>query len=302
MDGGIYLMENDDLIEMIQKPYDDEEVLQRRLAEFPLLLAGEQMNPTKPRRWTLVARETAIPDKDGGSERWSADHLFVDQDAIPTIVEVKRSEDTRIRREVVGQLLDYVAHAAIYWEADLLRERFINTHESAGADPEEVLAELVGEEDVDTFWDHVVSNLRSGKIRLLIVADEIPSELKRIIEFLNEQMEETEVLAVEVAQYVGGEKRAFVPRLIGQTEEAKRTKSRTNRLPRTEDEFLEHVESNVADGTITTEEGDAIRDLYEFIELEADDYDFGGRRMLASPHDGPLSAEATVCLRSNRTG
>lgn len=35
------------------------------------------------------------------------DHLFVDQDAIPTLVEVKRSSDTRIRREVVGQLLEY---------------------------------------------------------------------------------------------------------------------------------------------------------------------------------------------------
>jgi len=52
-----------------------------------------------------------VPSIDGGGDRWSADHLFLDQDAIPTFVEVKRSTDTRIRREVVGQMLDYAANA-----------------------------------------------------------------------------------------------------------------------------------------------------------------------------------------------
>jgi hypothetical protein len=33
-----------------------------------------------------------------------------DQNAVPTLVEVKRSSDTRIRREVVGQMLDYAAN------------------------------------------------------------------------------------------------------------------------------------------------------------------------------------------------
>jgi hypothetical protein len=38
----------------------------------------------------------------------------LDQDAIPAIVEVKRSTDTRIRREVVGQMLDYAANSVVY--------------------------------------------------------------------------------------------------------------------------------------------------------------------------------------------
>ena len=42
-----------------------------------------------------------IPGNEDGAGRWSVDHLFLDQDAIPTLVEVKRSTDTRIRREVV---------------------------------------------------------------------------------------------------------------------------------------------------------------------------------------------------------
>ncbi len=30
----------------------------------------------------------AVPDHGDGGGRWSADHLFLDQDAIPTLVEV----------------------------------------------------------------------------------------------------------------------------------------------------------------------------------------------------------------------
>ncbi len=52
------------------------------------------------------------------------DHLFVDQAGVPTIVEVKRSSDARIRREVVGQMLDYAANAVVYWNLDHLRAMF----------------------------------------------------------------------------------------------------------------------------------------------------------------------------------
>ena len=69
-------------------------------------------------------------------------------------------------------------------------------------------------------------NLRAGKLRLIFVADVIPTELRRVVEFLNEQMERTEVLALEVRQYVeeGGNRVTLVPRLIGDTEAARQTK------------------------------------------------------------------------------
>ncbi len=56
-----------------------------------------------------------MPSEEGGAGRWAIDHLFLDQDGIPTIVEVKRSTDTRIRREVVGQMLDSAANAVGRW-------------------------------------------------------------------------------------------------------------------------------------------------------------------------------------------
>jgi hypothetical protein len=45
-----------------------------------------------------------------GGAWWSLDHLVVDQDAVPTFVEVKRASDTPARREVVAQMLDYAAN------------------------------------------------------------------------------------------------------------------------------------------------------------------------------------------------
>ncbi len=106
MSGGIYLLQNNgQLVEMSEQAYDSEDLLQELLARYPHLLAGDQIDSASPRRWLLVMREAGVPGEEGAGGRWSVDHLFLDQDAIPTLVEVKRSTDTRIRREVVGQNL-----------------------------------------------------------------------------------------------------------------------------------------------------------------------------------------------------
>jgi hypothetical protein len=77
--------------------------------------------------------------------RWSLDHLFLDQDGVPTLVEVKRGTDTRIRREVVGQMLDYAANGVVYWPLETIRASFGNTCAQAKLDPDQALLEfLVG--------------------------------------------------------------------------------------------------------------------------------------------------------------
>ena len=115
MPGGIYLIQDDErLLRMDEQTYDSEALLQRLLARYPDLLAGDQIDSTEPRRWLLVKREVAIPISEEGGGQLALDQLFVDQDAVPTLVEVKRSRDTRLRREVVGQMLDYAANAAAY--------------------------------------------------------------------------------------------------------------------------------------------------------------------------------------------
>jgi hypothetical protein len=226
MSGSIYLLGDDGkLVTMAEQPYDSEALLQTLLADYPSLLAGDQINPKTPREWLLVRREAGIPAEDGGGDRWSVDHLFLDQDAIPTLVEVKRSSDTRIRREVIGQMLDYAANAIVYWPADRIRATFESECKASGKDPEATVRQLSGEgQDVEVFWSDVKTNLQAGRVRLVFVADNIPAELSRVVEFLNEQMDPAEVLAVEIRQFVGEGRRTLVPRVLGQTAQAQRRK------------------------------------------------------------------------------
>ena len=78
------------------------------------------------------------------------------------------------------------------------------------------------ETNPEEFFEKVKTNLQAGKIRLVFVADVIPTELRTIVEFLNTQMDPAEVYAVEVKQYIGEGLKTLVPRLVGQTAEAQR--------------------------------------------------------------------------------
>ena len=123
----------------------------------------------------MLKREQGVPDQDGGRYRWSLDHLFVDQDGVPTLVEVKRSKDTRIRREVVGQMLDYAANGVAYWPVADLRAAF----EAKTPDADAAIKAALGESlTADDLWKAVDQNLGAGRLRMIFLADEIPSELK----------------------------------------------------------------------------------------------------------------------------
>jgi hypothetical protein len=227
--GGIFLLRgNDELLEMRESPYEAEDVLQALIAKFPSLLAGDQYSGAAPRRWLLVGREAALPDDVDAAGRWSVDHLFLDQESVPTLVEVKRGADTRIRREVVGQMLDYAANGVVYWPLEQLREMFARQCDRDGRDPDSVISELIGEEGgVEEFWADVGDNLRAGKVRMVFVSDETPRELRRVVEFLNGQMNPAEVIAIEVKQYLGADgTKTLVPRVIGQTADVEARKGR----------------------------------------------------------------------------
>jgi hypothetical protein len=218
---GVFLRQPDErLVEMEEQPYEAEAMLQRLLAKHPGLLAGAG---ERGHRWTLVKRELGVAGAEG-SGRWSLDHLFLDPEGVPTLVEVKRSSDTRIRREVVGQMLDYAANAQAHWDLEEISAAFTARCTREGRDPDEVLAEELEVVEPDEFWGQVKTNLAAGRLRLVFVADEIPAGLRRVIEFLNAQMGETEVLGIEVKQYVeggAGERATFVSQVIGQTAAAR---------------------------------------------------------------------------------
>lgn len=236
MSDSIYLFRGDGTLEAAPNtPYATEDDLQELIAKQPELLAGALINPRDPRRWLLIRREAGVPDREGAGGYWALDHLLVDQDAVPTLVEVKRSSDPRIRREVVAQLLEYAANGSVYWDAAVVRAWFEADRQGGGRDPVTELTEFLGsgtdqdpEAVADRFWADFDGNLRASRIRLLFVAEAIPAPLRRLIEFLNEQMPGVEVLGVELPQYVGtggSGLRAVVPRVVGLTEQARARKT-----------------------------------------------------------------------------
>lgn len=209
------------LVELRRQEYDSELLFQTLLAEHPGLLTHARGDSEA---LLLVRREARVPASPDGNSRWSLDHLFLDQEGVPVLVEVKRSSDTRLRREVVGQMLDYAANGVAYWPIEVYSNAFAAQPGNEAA--AERLSHFLGGKDAESFWRQVESNLRAGRIRMVFVADLIPPELRRVIEFLNEQMRPAEVIAIEVEQFVAADGlRVLSPRLVGTTERATAAKA-----------------------------------------------------------------------------
>ena len=239
----IYTFAGDGTLEALEETqFSTEDELQALIAEHPELLDGGQILPGDARRWIVVTREKGIAASAGEAARWSVDHLIIDQDAVPTLVEVKRGSNREIRRSIVGQLLEYAAHASETWTAGELRGMFERQSEARGGDAESELATLLQTDDdpdpdMDRFWEDVSTNLAANRMRLLFVADFIPDPLVRVIEFLNAQMPNVEVLAVEIKRFHGTSARTLVPRVIGRTAAGTRTPGRAG-LRLTRETFL----------------------------------------------------------------
>lgn len=248
MGGGIYLIrDNDQLVEMTEQAYESEDQLQEFVETYPNLLAGDDIDKATPRRWLLISREIAISTEEDITQQWALSHLFLDQEAIPTLVIVKSAYKAEIRQQVVGQMIDYAANVGVYWPLESIIAQFEVNCREHGRDPEQVFEEFLGlDANEEKFWQKVKTNLQANKVRLVFVADNIPAELRRVVEFLNEQIDPVEVLALEIKQYVSQEGlRTLVPRVIGQTTEAQLKKSSTTRERRRWDEvsFFQEFET-----------------------------------------------------------
>lgn len=217
-----------------------EDDLQRLLNSNPELIALDRGDQQAPLRLLLVRHEAPVKDRASETDRWSLDHLFIDDMLVPTLVESKLSRNAEVRRKVVGQLLEYAAQAWVSWTADDLLRWLGLTYERT---PDEVVAEFLGEpRSARDVAEDVERNLRAGRLRLMFVADGVPDELQAIVEFLNANTTaDLEVLALELRTY--GEQEVLVPRIIGNTASAKAAKRRP--AGQSYDQALEDADDSV---------------------------------------------------------
>lgn len=269
-DDGIFLVQGGELVVLRQEQYETEAILQEALANFPDVLAGGTTVDGDRSKLLLVRREMGVPKAEDAPATWSIDHLFLDRHGVPVLVEVKRSTDTRIRREVVGQMLDYAANGVRYWPVAALRAAVDQEAEKQGRPADELIHAAFPNADPEIFWREVGDNLAAGRIRMVFVADSLPPELIRIIEFLNEQMQPAEVLGVEVVQYVADGHQVYVPRLVGRTSAAVATKQSAEGTPWTRDTFLEKVDEAFGPTMVTL-----YKQLFEHCDRHGSHLNFG---------------------------
>lgn len=195
-----------------------QQILERNLD----LLPGDQINPDEPRRWVMIKREMAVPDPTTGANRWSIDLFLADQDGIPTFVECKRHDDSRARREVVGQMLEYVANGHHYWDMETIKQLAEKSAVARGTNVASVITSFGPKwvDNIDEYFAEVERNLRAGNVRMVFVLEEASYELRSVVAFLNKQMNPAEVLLVEMRQYQLGEQRIVAPTLFGFAEQA----------------------------------------------------------------------------------
>src|SRR5689334_23298852 len=128
--------------------FGDEAWLQAVVAISPGLLEEGEKTPSRLCPWLLIGEQISVSPEANGD---ALDLLFLDPEALPVIVEVKRGKKRGVSRSAIGQLFDYAA-ALAQWSAQDLRTQFMKTCTKNRIDPEQALRGMFGERCHDEVW------------------------------------------------------------------------------------------------------------------------------------------------------
>ena len=230
MDRKLYYLEGTIVQEMHEHPYKEEKNLQQIIADNPSLISRAWNG--KDHELYLVCQEQKAQAPEDDTNSFSLDILLIDDEGVPILVEVKRSTDTRIRREVVAQMLDYACRVSS-WNVEDLKELFFLNNSDIPVNID------------DEFWEKVAANIRSGHLRLAFVADEIPDTLRILIEFLDWQMKNIDVYGAEIKQFKSENKTLLSSNIVGNSiDDPRKTASSLKAPPRswTKNEFMDLID------------------------------------------------------------
>jgi hypothetical protein len=185
----------------------DDQMIHQLLDHRPDLLLGSATVDDHRSMLLVTRRETSTRTADTSIA--SLERVYVDSDAVPLLVGLQVACHVR-PRDVLLRLLDHVALELPLWRGGRLRELARVTH--GDRDEGELLGTIGWRADPDTYWAMVDAHLARDRVRIVLVADRLPDDLARTVEFLDGQLREVEVRAVEVSRYGSGQVSAFVPR------------------------------------------------------------------------------------------
>jgi len=243
----ILLMEGDHIRPVESSKFKEEAVLQGYLEQFPDLLPLDEVEDD-PLPLLAIGREVPVPSG-------AIDLLFIDVSGLLTIVETKLARNPEVRREVIGQIIEYASFVC-QWDADHV-ERQANQYLASRTNGEtrdlyQALKSELNPEEVRAKLD---DNLRKGRIRLVIAVDELVEPLRATVTFLN-TFSTFDLLILQLRGFeLDAAKHVFIPSLFGYSAISKTEKQRK----------LWDEESFLADARArrSPAEFEVIRELYD---------------------------------------
>jgi hypothetical protein len=185
--------------------FPDEAALHRLVEDAPytLPLAG---NP----RLVIVGREVLL----GGNY---ADLIALEPSGRLAVIEIKLARNAEARRAVIAQVLTYAAYLRGI-DTDSLERDVLGAHlHKRGYESlahAAVSNDQEGSFDPGSFAEDLAASLAEGRFRLVLVLDDAPDELIRLVGYLNAVADKLLIDLVTVAAYTIGDSRVIVPQRV----------------------------------------------------------------------------------------
>jgi len=108
----LFILEGGKTRVLEEQGFDNEKLLQDVLEKFPEFIALDDLGVVEP--FIVIGREVKTP-------AGYIDVLCIDGDGVLTVIETKLARNAQIRREVIGQVLEYVAQLNKWKAQDVIQ-------------------------------------------------------------------------------------------------------------------------------------------------------------------------------------
>ncbi len=180
--------------------------LHNLIRQMPEFISIEDLEPEGASMKLCIEHSSANDTEDDGGL------IGIDDNGRITIVECRVANDSSVRREILGQALEY---AATLWQMSY--EEFDDmVVRSEGSSLVELMSERIPAKEwsEEAFRDAIIDTLNRGNFRLIMAIQEMTDKLKQVIRFLRARGALSfETYALEIQRFSDGETEIAIPRL-----------------------------------------------------------------------------------------